>query len=377
MRPQRIRPPRRARLWLAASSIAALGLLAMAPAAFAVPGNFWGVVPQSSPEVAQLQRLKAGGVDSVRVPISWGSVQSRKGAAFNWNEPDGYVAAAAAAGLAALPFLSTAPSWAVPVDRRFGSPAFLPVRSGQQRSGWTQFVKQAVLRYGPGGSFWVENPGLPRKPLRTWQVWNEPNFKYFVGRPNPAEYGKLVKLSSSAIKAADPGAQVILGGLFSRPIEATFKKRPPQAYFAADFLDQMYESTPGIKSKFQGVSLHPYTGSWKNLSARIEEFRSVLKVHRDIGKGLWVTEVSWSSEPPRQGNSFAKGRAGQARELKGAFRLFRNNQRKWNLQQIYWFSINDAPGLCNFCGGSGLFADGFKPKPAWSAYVGFAGGRVG
>lgn len=377
MRPQRIRPPRRARLWLAASAVAVLGLLGAAPAASAVPGNFWGVVPQSSPEVAQLQRLKAGGVDSVRVPISWGSVQSRKGAAFNWNEPDGYVAAAAAARLEALPFLSTAPSWAVPVDRRFGSPAFLPVRSGKQRSGWTQFVKQAVLRYGPGGSFWAENPGLPRRPLRTWQVWNEPNFKYFVGRPNPAEYGKLVKLSSSAIKAADPGAQVILGGLFSRPIEATFRKRPPQAYFAADFLDQMYASTPGIKSKFQGVSLHPYTGSWKNLPARIEEFRSVLKVHRDIGKGLWVTEVSWSSEPPRQGNSFAKGRAGQARELKGAFRLFRNNQRKWNLQQVYWFSINDAPGLCNFCGGSGLFADGFKPKPAWSAYVGFAGGRVG
>jgi hypothetical protein len=169
----------------------------------------------------------------------------------------------------------------------------------------------------------------------------------------------------------------VLGGLFARPIEATFRKKPPQAYFAADFLDKMYETTPGIKSKFQGVALHPYTGSYKNLSSRIEEFRSVLKIHRDTSKGLWLTEVSWSSEPPRQGNSFAKGMAGQARELKGAFRLFRSNQRKWNLQQTFWFSINDAPGLCNFCGGSGLFGNGFKPKPAWRAYVAFAGGRVG
>ncbi len=343
----------------------------------AVPGNFWGVVPQGSPSVEQLQRLKAGGVDSIRIPVSWSSVQPTQGGPWDWSDADAFVSAAATARLDILPFLSTAPSWAVPIDRRFGSSAFLPVRNGKQRAGWTRFVKEAIRRYGPRGSFWTANPGLPRKPLRSWQVWNEPNFKYFVARPNPAEYGKLVKLTSSAIKAADPGAQVILGGLFARPIEATFNKRPPEAYFAADFLDEMYESTPGIQSKFQGVALHPYTGSWKNLTSRIEEVRSVLKIHRDIGKGLWMTEMTWSSEPPQRNNSFAKGLQGQARELRGAFRLFRDMQRKWNLKRIYWFSINDYAGLCNFCGGSGLFGDGFKPKPAWRAYVGFAGGRVG
>lgn len=371
-----ISPLPRARLWLAGFALAVAAAFAAAPAASAVPSNFWGVVPQAGTSVEQLQRLKAGGVDSIRIPISWSSVQPVQGGAWNWSDADALVTGASAARLDILPFLSTAPSWAVPVDRRFGSSAFLPVRTGKQRAGWTQFVKQAILRYGPRGTFWTENPSLPRKPLRTWQVWNEPNFKYFVARPNPAEYGKLVKISSNAIKAADPGAQVLLGGLFARPIEATFRKRPPQAYFAADFLDQMYESTPGIKSKFQGVALHPYTGSWKNLPSRIEEVRSVLKIHRDISKGLWMTEMTWSSEPPQPSNSFAKGLAGQARELKGAFRLFRDNQRKWNVQRIYWFSINDYAGLCNFCGGSGLF-EGDKPKPAWRAYVKFAGGRVG
>jgi Glycosyl hydrolase catalytic core len=376
MRERRNGPPRRVRLWLAALAVAAFTALAAAPA-HAVPGTFWGMVPQATPSLEQLQRLKAGGVDSIRLPISWGSVQPVQGGILDWSSSDAYVAAVVAAGLEPFPFLSTAPSWAVPVDRRFGSPAYLPVRSGKQRSGWKSFVKGAILRYGPNGSFWAANPGLPKRPIRAWQIWNEPNFKYFVGRPNPAEYGKLVQLSSAAVKAADPGAKVILAGLFSRPIEATFKKRPPQAYFAADFLDDMYASTPGIKSKFQGVALHPYTGSWKNLPSRIEEVRSALKVHRDIGKGLWLTEMTWSSEPPRQGNSFAKGLQGQARELKGAFRLLRDNQRKWNLKRIYWFSVNDYAGLCNFCGGSGLFADGFVPKPAWRAYVQFAGGRAG
>ncbi len=36
------------------------------------------------------------------------------------------------------------------------------------------------------------------RPIRTWQIWNEPNFKYFVAKPNPGEYGKLVKISNAA-----------------------------------------------------------------------------------------------------------------------------------------------------------------------------------
>jgi polysaccharide biosynthesis protein PslG len=375
MRQLRIGPPRRARLLLASFAVSMLGVLVLSSAASALPANFWGAVPQLAPNAEELQRLKRGGVDSIRVPISWSSIQPNRRGGYDWSSTDSFVSAAGRAGIEVFPFLSTAPSWAVPVDRRFGSTAYLPVRTGAQRSGWKQFVTQAVIRYGPNGTFWSENPTVPPKPIRSWQIWNEPNFKYFVARPDPAEYGKLVKLSSAAIKAVDPAAQVILGGLFARPIEATFHKQPPQAYFASDFLDQMYKSTPGIASKFQGYALHPYTGSWKNLPARIEEVRRVLKADHDAGKALYITELGWSSEPPQPHNSFAKGVAGQARELKGAFRLLSANQRKWNLQRIFWFSISDYAGLCNFCGGSGLFRSGFKPKPAWSAYVQFAGGR--
>ena len=84
----------------------------------------------------------------------------------------------------------------------------------------------------------------------------------------------------------------------------------------------------------------------------------MLTRNHDAGKGLWITEMGWSSEPPQPNNSFAKGVAGQARELKGAFRLLSANQRRWHLQRVYWFSIDDFAGVCNFCGGSGLFANG-------------------
>lgn len=369
----------RVRILAAALAILALVAAVSASQARAVPANFWGVVPQHTPSAEQFQRLKRGGVDSIRVAISWGAVQPLRNGPYDFSGSDTVVGAAAAAQIDVLPFLTGAPTWAVPsavVPRSGGvrTTKFLPVRSGVQRSGWRNFVTAAIQRYGPTGTFWTENPTLPRRPIRVWQIWNEPNFKFFVVRPNPAEYGKLVKISHGAIKAADSGARLILAGLFARPIEAEIEAGPPQAYFAADFLDQMYRSTPGIKSMFQGYALHPYTGSYKNLTSRIEEVREALKVNRDAGKGLWVTELGWSSQRPRAGNSFNKGLAGQATQLKGAFGLLRAKQRKWRIQRLYWFSVDDLKGACNFCDGSGLFADGFQPKPAWRAFVKFAGG---
>jgi hypothetical protein len=164
--------------------------------------------------------------------------------------------------------------------------------------------------------------------------------------------------------------------MFATPIEATFKKKPAQAYFAGDFLNRMYKATPGIKSKFNGVALHPYTGRYQDLTPKIEEVRTALRVNHDAAKTLWITELGWSSGPPQSdgSNSFAKGPAGQAKQLRGAFGLLERNRLKWRIPRVYWFSVDDAKGACNFCDGSGLFGPGFKPKKSWYEFVKFAGG---
>jgi hypothetical protein len=377
---ERKRPFGQVRAWLAAAAVSAAALAAMAPAASAVPGDFWGVSPQNPPSGEQFQRLRAGGVDSVRIPISWTATQPFSSFEANFSASDQLVAGAAAAGLNVLPFVYDAPAWAVTPARVPGpgkakAPKTLPVKTGAQRTAWANFLKLAVARYGPGGSFWAANPALAESPIRTWQIWNEENFKYFVVRPSPSDYGKLINVSYAAIKSVDHGAKLILGGMFAQPREAQLKSKPAQAYFATDFLDGVYKTTPGVKSKFSGVSLHPYTASFQQLTPDIEAFRLVLKENHDAGKKLWITEIGWSSEPKSAGDSFAKGPKGQVTQLKGAFNLFKSRAAKWKLQRIYWFSVDDQPGLCNFCGGSGLFADGFVPKKSWFAYVKFAGGR--
>ncbi|MBS1879780.1 MAG: hypothetical protein JST31_09720 [Actinobacteria bacterium] len=365
-------------LALAATLLASTALAA--PARAAVPSNFWGAVPQSSLTLPQLERLKRGGVDSLRFSIDWAAIQPSPRAELAWGGVDDTIEAFAKAGIEALPLLYGAPRWAVPVAAVPGTgggskaAAHLPV-AGRAGSGWSAFARQAVERYGPRGSFWAEHPEVPRDPIHTWQIWNEPNFKYFVARPNPGEYGQLVKRSARAIHAADLGAKIVLGGLFARPGEAG-KFQPPRAYSAVEFLELMFKRTPGVAASFDGVALHPYTTSYLSIPGEIEELRKLLRARGAGSKGLWLTEVGWSSEPPSRRDAFAKGLQGQASQLSGAFRLLRNNAARWRLKQVFWFSVDDLPGACNFCGGSGLFKRGFKPKPAWRNFVHFAGGRA-
>jgi hypothetical protein len=368
------------RAWTLALAVTTFFALS-ASAAQALPAGFWGVVPQNGPTSEQFQRLGRGGVESIRIPIGWASVQPMQGGGFDWSGFDNQIEEAAKAGIKVLPFLSGAPEWAVPAKRVPGAggltaPARLPV-SGAARAGWAAFLTAAVARYGPTGSFWSEHPSVPKRPIREWQIWNEPYFKYFIAKPNPAEYGQLVKISYTALHAADPGAKVTLAGLFSRPKGARDRKTGKHKslnWFASDFVDAMYKRTPGVKAKFANAALHPYTIFAKELPEVVEELRNVMRRNGDPAKGLLLTELGWSSGPKAGNNLFAKGPAGQAKELRTAFSLAGKNAAKWRLRSVYWFSVDDQPGACNFCDGSGLFGTGFKPKPSWYSYVKFAGG---
>jgi hypothetical protein len=176
------------------------------------------------------------------------------------------------------------------------------------------------------------------------------------------------------LRSADRGAQIVLGGLFIRPRGGDVKQRPgriKRAWFAGDFLEAMYRTTPAVRGKFLAVALHPYSTDYRQLGPEIEEVRAALRRSRDPGRALWLTELGWSSGRPSAANghnAFEKGWRGQARELTGAFRLLRSKAAAWRVKRLYWFSFTDAPGTCNFCDGSGLFTTRFAAKPSWAAY---------
>jgi hypothetical protein len=333
------------------------------------PRSFFGIAPQSTLTEADAEYMSAGGIGSVRWPIPWSGVQPTEKGGYQWGGTDEVVANAARDGLTVLPFLYATPTWLAPKYTT------LPVASARQRSAWVAFVRAAVERYGPRGSFWREHrPGtampLPKTPIRTWQIWNEANFFYFAYPVSPSRYAQTLKLAHGAVKAVDPGAKILLSGLFGEPFPGL-----PRGMSAADFLAALYR-VPGIKADFDGVALHPYAVDAETLAELTEGMREVVLENHDPSTGLYLTEMGWGSQNDYQQDAFEQGTAGQVRQLRDSYRFLLENRLRLNLKAAYWFSWQDLPDSCNFCDSVGLFHGGkrLKPKAAWRAFVQITGG---
>jgi hypothetical protein len=353
----------------------ALGGAPASGARLQAPVGFYGIVPQTVLTPEDTRYMKAGGIESVRLPLGWSGVQPTPKSPYDWSSFDAQVATAARAGLRVLPFIASTPRW---VARKETT---LPIDNGRARSGWKAFVSAAVKRYGPGGEFWTEyapgviqyEPAIPRPlPIRVWQVWNEANFFYSAFPASPSRYARLLKLTSPVIKAADPGAKVVIAGLFGNPDEG-----PPRAMDANKFLEAVYR-VPGVKASFDAIGLHPYAFHVDVLEELTNGIREVALKNHDAGASLYITEMGWGSQNDPNEVAFEQGLRGQARELRGAYRYLLENRNRLNVKAAYWFSWKDLDGYCNFCDSVGFFHDGprFRAKPAWHAFVGLTGGRA-
>lgn len=348
-----------------------------APAADAsrrAPAGFFGIVPQTPLTPEDALYMKAGGIESVRLSIGWSDVQPTPGGPYEWANVDKAVTTVTQAGLRVLPFLASTPRW---ISHKSTT---LPIDSARARRGWAAFVQAAVRRYGPGGEFWTEHapgavqyePAIPRPmPIRVWQIWNEANFFYSAYPVSPGRYARLLKVTAPALKSVDPGAKIVLSGLFGNPDEGG-----KLGMDATKFLNALYR-VPGIKADFDAVALHPYAFHVDVLEELTENVRAVIRANHDPGAGLYITEMGWGSQNDPNIVAFEQGLHGQARELRGAYRYLIRNRHRLNVKAAYWFSWKDAQ-YCNFCDSVGLFRSGlrFHAKPAWRAFVALAGGRA-
>jgi hypothetical protein len=341
------------------------------------PQGFFGIGPQTGLTPTDLRYMNAGGIESVRIPVSWSAIQPTARGGYEWGGLDQTVTAVSRAGMRVLPFIYSTPRWLA------GNWRTLPVNSARQRSAWSAFLKAIVARYGPGGEFWDLHAPVPPgsvqyevaipnpTPIREWQIWNEANFFYFAYPVSPSRYARLATLAGSAIKSVDPSAKVILTGLFGEPTA-----KGSRGMDAVDFLRALYR-TPGIKSRFDGIALHPYAVDAESLEEMIEGIHEVTVENHDR-PGLYVTEMGWGSQNDFNQVAFEQGVRGQVKQLRASYGFMLENARRLNLKAAYWFSWKDLPGSCNFCDSVGFFRAGpkFHPKPAWHAFVAITGGRA-
>src|SRR5436305_9615556 len=243
---------------------AAMAVSAAASAGAAVPRDFYGVVwngevtaAPAAVQDSQWKVMESTGVRTVRVLFNWADAQPAADQAPSFAATDPIVARAAANGIDLLPIVIYAPEWARADPSNGSSP---PARTDD----YVAYLRALVARYGPSGSFWAEHPELPRRPQRTWQIWNEPQLRYQWSSPDWEKgSGELLRASHAALKQADGGAPVVLAGATNA---------------AWDALDSLY-SKGDIKGEFDVAAMHPYTGSAAHVLKAVKLFRAVLKRH--------------------------------------------------------------------------------------------------
>jgi hypothetical protein len=344
---------------LLALAPAIAGLAAAAPSK--APRGFIGMSPQGPTDAADYELMRLAGVKSVRLPMNWKEVMPRASERFdpNWTLFDDQVRIAAEQRIRAFPFLWGTPEWVSPNLGRE------PVASSRQQREWLRFLRFAANRYGPDGEFWSENPGLPRLPVRQWEIWNEENIVTFSRLPDPDTFGSLIRISGRLLHRLDPGSTVILGGLFGRPLQV-----PPNIH-PDTFLAGLYE-IPGIKRHFDGVALHPYVADARTMEPQIERLREVMRRNGDARTKLYVTEMGWGSDGFE--SRWERGPRGQARELDRSFAMLVANRGRWRIGGVWWFSWADIGGNCQFCDSAGLLTTRREAKPAWYRFNAWTGG---
>jgi hypothetical protein len=351
--------------------LGALGL-SVTPAAGAatrrVPVGFYGVMydgaisnaPRAVQD-AQFAWMARSGVESVRVVFPWAGAQPVPGP-INFTQTDQLVGLAAAHRLRVLPVVIYAPRWAALNN----NPGLSPPRKSAD---YAAYLRALVRRYGPRGSFWAANPGVPRVPIREWEVWNEPNVRsYWNVRSGPRGpflgYAALLRASYRAIKRADRHAKVVLAGFpldLPRDLAMLYRRGHIRRYFDV-------------------AGLHPFLKTPELSLSVVELVRRVMRRFHDARKPIEITEITWPASRGQPLASVLRGwrplettDAGMARRVSNAYRLFARNRRLLRMRSVYWYdwASNYEPSSDFDFSGLVRYREGVvEPQPALAAYRG-------
>jgi hypothetical protein len=336
---------------LTAACALLLALAAAAPSAEAakrkVPVGFHGVdydreAAWAPAEVqgAMWREMARTGVESARVIFDWSEAQKQPLMPVSFHETDPLVANAAARGIELLPVVIYAPPWAREVP---GQKASAP----SDRAAYGAYLRALVARYGPGGTFWAEHPELSARPIRAWQIWNEPDMEYqWTPQKNwHQEYGALVRAADAALAEADPGARLVLAGLTN---------------FSWRELRTLYERGD-VRGHFDVAALNAYTREPRNLVEIVRRARKVMDARGDRKRPIRVTEFGASASAGRlkvgrdQDHLQTTDRK-LAKLVLNAYGALAANRKKLRIERAYWYTwastyqARSGAGIFDFSG---------------------------
>ena len=342
------RGPRRLRRPLSGVLLAGVLALALGAAAAPAPAAAPGVVLANAgaPHVGDLKTL---GTHWVRVFATWSDLEPAPGVfAANWFAAYDKLFRELPGGTQVIVDVVGTPRWETGSSDEHTPPA--------NPEDYAAFVA-ALAQHFAGR-------------VAAWELWNEEDSPtWWVGAPDPAAYAALLRDTYPAIKAADPGATVLVGGL-------TGNDYP--------YLQALYAD--GAKGYFDAVGVHTDTAC--NISSPYEflrtndghmipdSFLAYREVHAVMlangdDKPIWMTELSWRTTGAECGEGYWAGRKlqGVTEEQQATYLLqaYHCLAQDPYVQVAIWFPLedqgSDVAGL--------LHANGSR-KPSFAALERYA-----
>ncbi len=277
----------------------------------------------------RLEYLEEGGFGWTRMDFVWNGIEPQNGT-FKFDELDRYVDNCTAHGIRILAILDYSAEWASSAPENWSNRDRFPPK---HLSDWEEYVFETVTHF--------------KGRVTHWEVWNEPNIRYFwLPKQDPREYSRLLRSTYATAKKADPECTILIGGIIG---------------FDVDYLRKVYEQ--GSSMYFDVVSLHPYLGNdpfdLGNFSGNMSAVKALISEFGDSNKEIWFTEMGW---PTSENTS----KEDQAAYLIRGYVL----SLAVGADKLFWFNLNAAPPPE---GSSGLIEHDLTPRPAFWAHKAFAG----
>ncbi|MCC7105207.1 MAG: cellulase family glycosylhydrolase [Chloroflexi bacterium] len=321
------------RLVLALAVVGA-GLFAARPmdAAYVAPSMEYGAsaFPLGHPDTTDrdLGLMQAAGMQWVKLPVLWRSIEGQCNDCFDWTDLDRVVAAAQAHNLKIIARLDHQPDWARAVPAVNGPP--------DNPEDFADFVSALVARYGS-----AKIPAI--------EIWNEPNLSREWGdapidRNQVSQYVYLLKLGYQSAKKVDPNVTVLSAGL-SPTGTADGTAQPDDLYLTWLYDEGFAKYTDAIGLHGNSFGLPPEAEIMSDPSRphpsfyfrRVEQLRDIMVQNGDAAKQVWLLEFGYTTDTVNPAYSwFAIDDATKADYIVRAMKYARANWSPWIAVMTVW-----------------------------------------
>jgi glycosyl hydrolase family 39 (putative alpha-L-iduronidase) len=287
-----------------------------------------------------LELMRRAGLRVLRVSIGWDGVEAEQNQ-YDLAFWDAFVELAVTElGITLVPYVAYTPRWNATSEQEdfWRTPPRDPSELGE-------LLALLAARY--------------EGRIHSWEIWNEPdNRDYWLG--SAEQYAALLEAGSRAVRAANPAAQVVLGGLAGN----------------VDFLRELFDEH-GAAALVDVVNLHSYYETWnpnpvETIGAYVDDVSEIVSRHGGR-QALWMAEVGYSNHVAPDASAarydYEHGLDFQAVMVMRTLGLALS---KPALSLIAWYELKDPRPSAAVIGDDHnrhlgvAFAD-YRPKPAFEA----------